>query len=260
MVLHGPPVLGPPICCRSRLHRHLIAVDNLGERPEALASSSLRARPLDQSPPDEMVSAAGTWRHVERSKTVLSRQGSPCRHLGCCRPTRRWTRRSACSTKREWGCLWSWESRGAAPGDAARGLSPRRCRCCRRRRSRLGACGAVPCRPPLPVWCRRNLSQRVAGFSKKLTSEGDALADEVRCTVWGFGPVPTNRSVAAPNLAGGKSTAVRELFHLQGRCRSRLFRLAVAQLTCKPCACCLACRCPSCPRALTGSWRARPSG
>ena len=31
--------------------------------------------------------------------------------------------------------------------------------------------------PLRPVLCRRNLSQRVAGFSKKLTSEGDALAD-----------------------------------------------------------------------------------
>lgn len=47
----------------------------------------------------------------------------------------------------------------------------------------------------LPVLCRRNLSQRVAGFSKKLTSEGDALADEVRA-----GRVsPTAGGVAAPN-------------------------------------------------------------
>ena len=35
---------------------------------------------------------------------------------------------------------------------------------------------AAYCPPPR----RRNLSQRVAGYSKKLTSEGDALADEVR--------------------------------------------------------------------------------
>ena len=33
--------------------------------------------------------------------------------------------------------------------------------------------------PPLCCWCRRNLSQRVAGYSKRLTSEGDSLADEV---------------------------------------------------------------------------------
>ena len=34
-------------------------------------------------------------------------------------------------------------------------------------------------RPCCCCWCRRNLSQRVAVYSKRLTSEGDALADEV---------------------------------------------------------------------------------
>jgi hypothetical protein len=39
--------------------------------------------------------------------------------------------------------------------------------------------GGVPPLTSKHLQCRRNLSQRVAGYSKKLTSEGDALADEV---------------------------------------------------------------------------------
>lgn len=58
-----------------------------------------------------------------------------------------------------------------------------------------------PC-PRSPHLCRRrNLSQRVAGFSKKLTSEGDALADEVRsrmCRAAGHGPTGRRRSGAKP--------------------------------------------------------------
>ena len=50
----------------------------------------------------------------------------------------------------------------------------------RRRRRRRTHSAFTPPPPLLPALCSRNLSQRVAGYSKKLTSEGDALADEVR--------------------------------------------------------------------------------
>ncbi len=57
----------------------------------------------------------------------------------------------------------------------------------------------VPTAACRPLPRRRNLSQRVAGYSKKLTSEGDALADEVRR---GFGTArPHPAPPAADSLA-----------------------------------------------------------
>lgn len=118
------------------------------------------------------------------------------------------------------------------------------------RRRRDGP-AAIATQFPLQCHCRRNLSQRVAGYSKKLTSEGDALSDEVGTGGSGTSTRPPRPgAVHAGLVILGRSALARTPLRDAAVLGGRLAR-AHALVPC-------ACRCRSCPRTLSACWSAPP--